>query len=94
MVARRAEPTESEATPPAAPATKPSGPPTPAQRVATAIEKGIRVDMMDLARVQSGEEIFEARSGDVIFVPAVRADRGINWMQTLIGIATGLIIRN
>ncbi len=94
LIARRVEPSAGEeaATGTATPA--PKGPPTPAQRVTMAIEKGIRVDMMDLAKAQAGEEVFVAQPGDVIFVPAVRADRGINWVQTLIGIATGLIIRN
>lgn len=92
LIARRVEPSTSEAAPAGAPA--PKGPPTPAQRVTMAIEKGIRVDMMDLAKAQTGEEVFVAQPGDVIFVPTVHADRGINWVQALIGIATGLIIRN
>jgi hypothetical protein len=80
------------ATAPAATANAKPGPPTPAQQLQAKIEKGLAVRFVDLAKVQPGEEVYLARPGDVIYIPALRESRSRDWTQTLISIASGFLL--
>jgi protein involved in polysaccharide export with SLBB domain len=91
MIGRRAEPTDGQAQPAGVTPAK-TGPPTPPQRLATRIQKGIRVDIMDLARVQSGEAVYLARPGDVIYVPAIKQKTDMNWMQWFFGMVSSVVV--
>lgn len=90
---RKAQPAETSTTgAPAAPSATPAGVPTPAQKLQQSIDKGLSVKLLDLARVQAGEDVYLARAGDVIYVPAIREKRGIDWLNMLVSVATGLIL--
>jgi polysaccharide biosynthesis/export protein len=98
---RRATPAEASAaatgsgggaTAPAATANAKPGPPSPAEQLQTKIDKGLAVRFVDLAKVQPGEEVYLARPGDVIYVPALREKQSRDWLQTVISLASGFLL--
>lgn len=58
-----------------------------------AIDRGLAVRFLDLARAETDAEVYRAQPGDLIYVPARREPR-ISWLDLLITVGTALLINN
>lgn len=65
----------------------------PAEKLREAIDRGLAIRFMDLARAQPGDEAFYARPGDLLFVPVLKQPR-IDWLQVLVTLGTALLLGN
>lgn len=65
----------------------------PADKLQDAINRGLNIQFLDLARIQAGrEDVYMAQPGDLLYIPAQK-QRRIDWLQVLVSLGTGLLIR-
>lgn len=62
-----------------------------AAKLQEAIDRGLEIRFIDLARADPRTGVLAARPGDLLFVPALR-QRRVDWMQVLITLGTALLI--
>lgn len=67
-------------------------PDTPADKVQKALQCGLTIKFLDMAKAQTCDDAMFAQQGDLIFVPALQARR-VDWLQVLITLGTALLLR-
>lgn len=68
-------------------------PTDPADKLEQAMQLGLNVHFINLARVQPGEEVYLAQPDDLIYIPAIKA-KTIDWWQVLLTLGTALLFNN
>ncbi|MEN6548517.1 MAG: SLBB domain-containing protein [Armatimonadia bacterium] len=68
-------------------------PTDPADKLEQAMQLGLNVHFINLARVQPGEAVYLAQPNDLIYIPAIKA-KTIDWWQVLLTLGTALLLND
>lgn len=68
-------------------------PTDPADKLEKAMQLGLNVHFINLARVQPGEQVYQAQPDDLVYIPALKA-KTIDWWQVLLTLGTALLFNN